>query len=116
MRIAGVACTIMRNRFVPFYYLYYFLGILKVAGSQSFSQINYKNVRQLILTMPLTSTIQKQQFTVHYRPGTADENVLKESLEDDLFLTGVPEYRIKPIMKELNRKFRRAGRIIFKSN
>jgi FkbM family methyltransferase len=45
--------------------------------------------------MPVTSIIQKQQFKVHYRPGTADEEVLKESFEHDLFLTGVPEYKIK---------------------
>jgi FkbM family methyltransferase len=43
-----------------------------------------------------TSTIQKQQFIVHYRPGTADEDVLNESFEHDLFFPGVPEYRIKP--------------------
>jgi FkbM family methyltransferase len=45
--------------------------------------------------MPDTSVIQKQQFLVRYRPGTVDENVINESFEDDLFLTGTPEYQIQ---------------------
>ena len=40
--------------------------------------------------------ISKQQFKVNYRPGTADEDVLKESFEHDLFFPGTPEYKIKP--------------------
>jgi FkbM family methyltransferase len=46
--------------------------------------------------MPVTSIIQKQQFNVHYRPGTVDENVLNESFEKDLFFTLTPEYRLQP--------------------
>ena len=46
--------------------------------------------------MGATSIIQKQQFKIHYRPGTADEKVLNESFDHDLFLKAVPEYRIKP--------------------
>lgn len=38
------------------------------------------------------STIQKNNFLVHFRPGTADESVIKESFEFDLFLPGTPEY------------------------
>jgi FkbM family methyltransferase len=46
--------------------------------------------------MPVTSIIQKQQFTVHYRPGTADEEVLNESFDHDLFLPLTPEYQLQP--------------------
>src|SRR5437868_11506251 len=46
--------------------------------------------------MPDISTIEKQHFKVYYRPGSADENVLQESFENDLFLKGVPEYILKP--------------------
>ena len=31
-------------------------------------------------------------FSVAYRPGSSDEGVLAHSFEDDIFLTGVPEY------------------------
>ncbi|MDP4263612.1 MAG: FkbM family methyltransferase [Bacteroidota bacterium] len=46
--------------------------------------------------MPAISIIQKQGFHVRYRPGTADEEVLNESFEHDLFFPGVPEYRLQP--------------------
>jgi FkbM family methyltransferase len=46
--------------------------------------------------MPVISIIQKQQFNVHYRPGTVDENVLNESFDHDLFFLFVPEYRLQP--------------------
>jgi FkbM family methyltransferase len=46
--------------------------------------------------MSAISIIQKQQFSVHYRQGTADEDVLNESFEHDLFFPGVPEYRLQP--------------------
>jgi FkbM family methyltransferase len=36
--------------------------------------------------------VQKQGFTVYYRPGTADEAVLEESFDKDIFFSGVPEY------------------------
>lgn len=42
-----------------------------------------------------TATIEKQQFTVYYRPGTADELVLNESFDRDIFFSIVPEYRPK---------------------
>jgi FkbM family methyltransferase len=45
--------------------------------------------------MCAAAIIQKQQFRVHYRPGTADEDVLNESFEKDLFFPGVPEYKIQ---------------------
>src|SRR5258705_2483940 len=45
--------------------------------------------------MNSASVIQKQQFNVTFRPGTADENVLGESFERDLFFPGLPEYRLK---------------------
>jgi FkbM family methyltransferase len=40
--------------------------------------------------------ILKKQFKIHYRPGTADEEVLKESFGQDIFFPGIPEYKIKP--------------------
>ncbi|MBL7745581.1 MAG: FkbM family methyltransferase [Chitinophagaceae bacterium] len=43
-----------------------------------------------------TVTIQKPPFTIHFRPGTADEEVLKESFEKDIFFPGIPEYKILP--------------------
>lgn len=46
--------------------------------------------------MPATVTTEKPPFIVHYRPGTADEKVMQESFENDLFLPNLPEYRIRP--------------------
>lgn len=46
--------------------------------------------------MAPTATIKKGSFIVHYRPGTADEEVLKESFEKDIFFPGIPEYRVQP--------------------
>src|SRR5262245_17130708 len=51
---------------------------------------------KLPLNMLSTSIIKKQQFTVYFRPGSADENVINESFENDIFFRGTPEYRIKP--------------------
>lgn len=46
--------------------------------------------------MPETVFVQKQQFLVHYRPGTADEEVLKESFDNDIYFPAIPEYRVQP--------------------
>lgn len=41
------------------------------------------------------STLNKNGLIVFFRPGTADEAVLKESFEYDIFLKGTPEYRLQ---------------------
>ncbi|HEY6504146.1 MAG TPA: FkbM family methyltransferase [Chitinophagaceae bacterium] len=46
--------------------------------------------------MPATHITRKEPFIVHYRPGTADEEVLKESFEKDILFPGIPEYRVQP--------------------
>lgn len=42
---------------------------------------------------------QRLGFTVHYRQGTVDEEVLKESFENDIFLSETPEYIPDPAKK-----------------
>lgn len=44
----------------------------------------------------MLQSINKQSFSIYYRPGTADESVIAESFENDLFLRFTPEYRIRP--------------------
>ena len=41
------------------------------------------------------AAVQKHQFKIFYRPGTADEAVLEESFDHDIFFPGTPEYHPK---------------------
>lgn len=45
---------------------------------------------------PSIATIQKNNWLIHYRPGTADESVINESFENDLLLRTTPEYTPQP--------------------
>ncbi len=40
--------------------------------------------------------ILKNGLAIHFRPGSADESVIQESFDNDIFLPGIPEYRLRP--------------------